>query len=184
VSCRPEVSSPLAQKHSQDLVLLMGALDHLMTHITTVDMTASIASLHHLSPDIIKESIAEILSNGATFPALNAMFHSESQQVGTRGTRPTTPTDQPSGSSTSVIRLLCARLHFIGYLKYNLWRIGNSINTGDIAVCAELGANESKTQLDVFNNRIPFVPMGTEGEECTIKSLIILCCVNSRMLDS
>lgn len=160
--CRPEALSPLALKHSQDLVNLMSSLDQLMTHITTVDMTTATASLNQLSPDILKEKVADILFNGSTFQALNTMINPESQ-VSTRYGRPTTPTDQPSGSTTSVIRLLCARLHFIGYLKHNLWRIGISINSGEITVCAEIGQNESKAHLDAFNNRIPFVPMGMEG---------------------
>lgn len=160
--CRSESFSPLALKHSQDLGDLLQGLDGLLTQLVRTDLSNTSEVLEALSPDVLQQSITDILHNGSTFHALNIASAGDSVLGRTPSSQVSMSSESASGRST--IRMLCARLHFVGYLKYNLWRMSNSISNGSIEVCADLGkSKEVQSQTDAFNNRIPYVPMESEG---------------------
>ena len=133
-------------------------------------MTNSQEDFDKLSPDNLQQTIAHILRHGSNFHALTGAVGTSSQF--TKGS-PRSSITPDGASGTSAIRLLCCRLHFIGYLKYNLWRIGQNVEHGNIEICSKSDdSSTSKSQRDAFNNRIPFVPLGSEGTPPSVDGII------------
>jgi hypothetical protein len=117
-----------------------------------------------LSKDELKQRIADILLKGSKMKALASSPLSHSTNKTSRGHHGSfiLPTQQSlsnssSGSSTgsastlpilqtpkahleglTSLRLLCARLHFMGHLKYHLWRMVTNIQNEKIESSEEL----------------------------------------------
>jgi hypothetical protein len=130
-------------------MVLVVAIDELLDSLIEVDYKFKIETLKRsgkpdpLSKDELKQRIAEILFKGSKLKALSTNLSKSKLRPPRHGSvvlpSPQSRTSPPVLQTPNVdlegltsLRLLCARLHFIGHLKHHLWRIIFNIESNKI----------------------------------------------------
>jgi hypothetical protein len=174
---------PTSSTTSQDLNELMNGLDSLLEALLKIDYDESLGDeqdISHdndaLSHDELKHSLNSMMKSGAGLRALIADADL-SERVGRRSTSMVVNTPPPvlNIGGISSLRLLCARIAFIGHMKHNLWRIILNIRNNKIEVDSaedlyDMSDDRDKdddgprNESDTDESRgLPFVPLSSDG---------------------